>query len=373
MRVEKYQVLPYSTSLWRFEEVVFQSVNLLVGDSGAGKTRLMNTLFNGAHSAVNSETLYSAEWHWTFMHKGVRYRWDLQAGSDGHRPRIDTESLTDLTRGVELIRRSAADFFFKGKELPKLSRFSTGISILKDEAEIAPVHEAFSSIMRRRFFADDLARAYKFISLDPDRYGGGRMSVGDIFGIVGDGAINLKAFALSRYHPKIWRVLIQQFREVFPFIEDVVVQDLKKLQPGLMVPGFVPAICLRERNVNGLVSAEDISSGMQKVFMVLMDLLLLPKEGVYLLDEYENSLGLSAINFLPELLLDHADGCQFFLTSHHPYIINRLPPSHWYIFHRSGSEVRIRYGEANAERYGRSKQQWFTQLLNDPFFKVGVE
>ncbi len=37
---------------------------------------------------------------------------------------------------------------------------------------------------------------------------------------------------------------------------------------------------------------------MQKVLLILTDVFILPEGGVYIIDEYENSLGLNAIDFL---------------------------------------------------------------------------
>jgi len=91
------------------------------------------------------------------------------------------------------------------------------------------------------------------------------------------------------------------------------------------------------------------------------------------MDEYENSLGINAINFFPSFLADIETDKQFIITSHHPYIINKIPVENWFIFHRKGSEIKIRYGRENVERFGRSKQQRFIQLINDPFYNEGVE
>ena len=45
---------------------------------------------------------------------------------------------------------------------------------------------------------------------------------------------------------------------------------------------------------------------------------ILPEEGcVYLIDEYENSLGVNAINFFPSVLFEAASKSQFIITSHH--------------------------------------------------------
>ncbi len=111
---------------------------------------------------------------------------------------------------------------------------------------------------------------------------------------------------------------------------------------------------------------------MQKVLLILTDTHILPDEAIYIIDEYENSLGVSAIDFFPGFLLGLEKEIQFFVTSHHPYIINEIPPRNWYIFHRKGTSVSIKYGQELEARFGKSKQKAFIQLINDPFYVKGV-
>ena len=74
------------------------------------------------------------------------------------------------------------------------------------------------------------------------------------------------------------------------------------------------------------------------------------------------------LTFSPNLFLILEKDIQFFITSHHPYIINEIPTNNWYIFHREGMQVSIMYGEEVSDRFGKSKQRAFIQLINDPFF-----
>ena len=75
---------------------------------------------------------------------------------------------------------------------------------------------------------------------------------------------------------------------------------------------------------------------MQKVFLLILDTILLQDAGILFIDEYENSLGISTINFFPDLIESTNQKCQFIITSHHPYIINRIPIESWKVFHRDG-------------------------------------
>ena len=107
---------------------------------------------------------------------------------------------------------------------------------------------------------------------------------------------------------------------------------------------------------------------MQKVLLIIADIITLPKGSIYIIDEYENSLGINAIDFLPEFLDAHGTDIQFLITTHHPYLINSMPMKKWRVFHRNGSRVSIKDGAEFEEKYGKSKQKAFVQLINDPFY-----
>jgi len=100
----------------------------------------------------------------------------------------------------------------------------------------------------------------------------------------------------------------------------------------------------------------------------MVDMFTLPDKTIYMIDEYENSLGINAINFLPEFLDDHGGDRQFILTTHHPYLINKVPISNWLVFSRKGSKVTIRQGDELKAKYSSSAQEAFTQLINDPAY-----
>jgi predicted ATPase len=112
---------------------------------------------------------------------------------------------------------------------------------------------------------------------------------------------------------------------------------------------------------------------MQKALLVATDLLALPKGSIYLLDEYENSLGVGPINFLPNILASYDIEMQLFITSHHPYLISKFPVENWYVSHRKGMEIKFAYGDELVSRYSTSKQDKYLQLLNDPYYSEGVE
>ena len=61
------------------------------------------------------------------------------------------------------------------------------------------------------------------------------------------------------------------------------------------------------------------------------------------------------------------------MSLNNPYIINSVPVENWHVFHRNGLSVKIKSGSDLKARFGKSKQDHFIQLINDPFFSDGIE
>lgn len=138
-------------------------------------------------------------------------------------------------------------------------------------------------------------------------------------------------------------------------------------------PAIFPIIFVKEKSSGKEILFPELSSGMKKVLLIVTDIITFPKGVLYILDEYENSLGINAIDFFPEFFLDDDLECQFFISSHHPYLINRIPMENWLVFRRKGTDVKIQFGKELRENYGGSRQTAFIKLINDPKFFRGVE
>jgi predicted ATPase len=180
-------------------------------------------------------------------------------------------------------------------------------------------------------------------------------------------------YILKNHFPEIFERIISYYKETFSFLTDVDIIDWGALHKGYGNVGQIPVFCVREKGVKNWIELGEISSGMQKVLLILTDLFSLSKGSVYLIDEYENSLGVGAINFFPTIMFDRENEVQLIITSHHPYLISNIPIKNWFVFHRRGSHVMIKFGEELEQRYGNSKQEAFIKLLNDPFYSEGIE
>lgn len=376
MRILRYKCSGRGGDDWKFSEVEFGKINLLVGDTATGKTRMLNTIFN-IGLFVASDQFRSGLWDMTFSRSGSTYRWAIEADGNGGKEeqRILSEHLSRIDDGSEreLVNRSNGKFIFKDSELPKLSPQTTSISLLREEDEIQPLFEGFGTIRRRRFFHDALTKVSELEAISPnliERFEEDRRFE-DLY--KSKLTLNVNLFILSRIFPDEFNSIRRHLKIAFPFVEESAVRDLSDVARRVDIAAEIPVFCIRERKSERWIPLPDMSSGMQKVLLILTDTHILPNESIYIIDEYENSLGISAINFFPEFVLDLEKDIQFFLTSHHPYIINEIPFRNWFVFHRNGTEVSIRHGEELESKFGKSKQKAFIQLINDPFYVEGIE
>ena len=374
MKLLEYYFSDVAETGWEFDRVHFKDINLLVGNTATGKTRFLNTIFNLGRFAASND-YKNGHWDTTFEHSGIKYRWNLQTekGDDDSGAIVkDYLWKQEDDRWVPLIKRDKGEFLFQDNSLPKLSPKETSVFLLQEEEVIQPLHQAFGLIKRRLFHHDALSRASQMAGVAPSLIEDMKKGKDLLKAFHADLSLNVYLYIMSEYFKGTYRELTRLFRETFPFVEEVRITELSHLHPSLGVAANVPVFTVRERDSSKWVPLNDLSSGMQKVLLILTDLLILPEGGIYVIDEYENSLGVNAINFFPEFIQNLEKDIQIFVTSHHPYLINEIPPRNWYVFHREGMHVQIRYGEEVEELFGKSRQQAFIQLINDPLFLSGV-
>jgi AAA domain, putative AbiEii toxin, Type IV TA system len=346
-----------------------------VGASASGKTRVLNILFNIGRSATQANTT-TGQWTIHFQHADIDYTWKFDSAlTEDPDHRLLSESLwmgTPDNTVTPLISRSQTSLKAGTQDVPKLPTTSSAIYVLREDDSIKPVYEAFSRIMRRRFWSEDLAESLKLVSIP--RHAIRRLDRHRDPATLSQLSLPLSCelYLLDRYFRPTLELIREQFKRVFPFVDDLVVGTAAE---GLDMPlgSDVPLALVKERGIRKPVPLPEIASGMQKVLLIITDVITSPPDVLYMIDEYENSLGVNAIDFLPSFLADHGGNRQIVVTTHHPLLINAIPLSDWFVCHRKGMEIKVTPGHELESRYGRSKQQRFTQLINDPLYTEGIE
>ncbi len=108
---------------------------------------------------------------------------------------------------------------------------------------------------------------------------------------------------------------------------------------------------------------------MYKTLMQISECYFAAEGTVILIDEFENSLGVNCINVLSDLLSESRN-LQFIITSHHPYIINKVGMEHWKIVTRKGGVVTAK--DAKDFGLGKSRHEAFMQLINLDEYNEGI-
>lgn len=376
MRIRNFKYHEPTSEGWTLDPIALTPhINLLVGESGAGKTRLLNMLFNISSFVATNQSFCPGVWSMHFEHDGVSYVWEYSGFVDSEDEGvIQSEKfwIGDLSKIDNLILdRDLKTTKFNGVVVPTLPKGTSALHAFREDESLVAPCDAFRKIKRRNFFGQDLAHA---VSLQSAPIGlikrlGKSKKIEDLF--FAPLTLNSLMHILEIHFPKKFAAIVEQFQIAFPNIESMYTKGASELY-NVQHTGNAAVLLLKERNVEKPIPLSEISSGMQKVLLILADVIASPSNSLYMIDEYENSLGINAINFLPSFLAEFGEDRQFILTTHHPLLINAIPVSSWFVFHRDGVHISVKFGAELEEKYGKSKQQRFTQLLNDPFYSRGI-
>jgi len=77
MKIIKYKYSDIDKPGWSFDEVCFGDINLLVGLSASGKTRLLYTIFNLGAFTVRQDYFKNGHWNLEFEQGGKNYKWEI--------------------------------------------------------------------------------------------------------------------------------------------------------------------------------------------------------------------------------------------------------------------------------------------------------
>lgn len=375
MRIISYE---FSDDTWTYTPIFLKRTNLLVGASGSGKTKFLNTIFNLASFIRKNDIPREGNWKIQFSIGARQYIYEYSArrSSPNLSPTVVHERLAVVPKGkkvpTDLILRTSTSMKFNGQELPRLLPSTSGINLLQEEPKIRPVYDAFGRILRRNFFADALNSAMTVPLAEESALKGLDSLVNKYPMAPQEWPLAIQLWYLKNNYDEKFKLLLVEFQSIFPHILSLTIAletDKSQQFPGRVLV----SVMVKEKGVKPKVPLHELSSGMQKVLMIMCDALLMPKEGIYLIDEYENSLGINAINFLPAFISEYAKDMQLLVTTHHEYLINKMPVQNWLLFSRKGADVTIRDGADLREKYKTSRQDSFTQLINDPLYSMGPQ
>ncbi len=361
---------------WELEPIAFKRLTLMVGASGAGKTRILKAILDLKRIAQGAP-LNGVEWNIKCStQKGHSYEWEgcfennglFQPSFFGHS--IDEKGLPDikyerlLINGELVIDRTEARILFNKAKTVKLSSKKSAISLLKEEEQIKDLYNGFGQIL----FDDNSPGAIdhaNVIGLKPKKY----TELEDIRN--SDEGIHIKLYLTYVNIRKVFDEIKESFIEIFPYVEDVKIEAVSVGDKKSSIFFQTLSVQIREKGVNNWIDESKISSGMIRILMQIAKLYLCAEGSVILVDEFENSLGVNCIDEITSSIISHRRNLQFIITSHHPYIINNINFNNWKLITRKGGIVKSY--DMTDFNFGQSKHKAFTQLLNLDKYVEGVE
>jgi ABC-type Na+ transport system ATPase subunit NatA len=384
MRIEKISYHNHVTG-WQLAPVEFGSVNLLVGVSGVGKTRILEVIRSLKKIAFgtpwHNEFLSGVEWDITFSTDlDWNYRWSgkfsivnnrdytidesgekTYSRIDRNEPELESEEL--YLNDECVAHRKDGIVKFGSQTMPKLSRSDSVIKIFQSEDKITPIIKGLLLIIDSQ-----TQNSTKWVgSSMPSQIEG--LSLSDITTI--NGTLVDRLGLLQINERKLFDRIKSDFIEIFPQVENfrILTEQTRFEWSEKVSPVF--SLELKEIGVERWITQSNLSMGMLKTLAHITEIYLLTEGSILLIDEFENSLGVNCIDVVTELLNDRKD-IQFIFTSHHPYIINKISMQYWKIITRKGSLVAAT-DATDYEELSGSRHKIFTQLLNLPAYTEGIQ
>ncbi|MDR1964061.1 MAG: ATP-binding protein [Planctomycetaceae bacterium] len=346
---------------WHLEKMSFNdNLTLLVGASGVGKTMILNSLlqlqeialgfsYSGVNWNIEFETLNGQHYQW----EGSFENGDLN---------IKYEKL--VCDGELVADRDGNDIQFNREQTPKLSRHESILSLFKEENSVKPAHDGFIK-MKLVDCTNPVHHRKELIK----NWSSLQSGINSFEKIQNCNLPNeAKLYFLGQINQDLFHSIQEQFIEIFPFV-----RAFKSVSFGMFPDEDTVffKIQIREEGVDHYITK--ISSGMYRVLMQLCNLYLCPEGTVFLIDEFENSLGINCIQEITQEILSPERQLQFIVTSHHPYIINNIPCDYWKLVTRHGGTVKTHTLSDLGVDFKKSHHEAFMQLMQLDEFRTGQE
>jgi hypothetical protein len=391
MHIQQFEFRDGATG-WHLAGVGFDAFELLVGRSGAGKTRIVEALRRVQRFGVDASFAPGAmAWTLAFRHDGASYEWQGATESTaGRDTRVQRERLA--RDGQVLAERSADAITVTGRGVPMPGRVSRSGSLLSAITGDSGVAQAGHALRRMVFVEREPSL---ILRCDPET----RSSIEQAIRAIAATRASIEASAeaassaspLDPARARSWRAFLEHAaaspsaaRYIAP-IEEIVsrldklawlyaLQELAASErdevealfvrtfPGVAAlrafwapPGTVePAggagtgagaerleLAIRDQGTEHWIPASQMAASMRRGLGLLLDVDFAPPGSVLIIDDLEADLGVDVLPDVIAHLRSRAAGqsWQILATSRHPYLLDDVPVSAWKLVRRRGSEV----------------------------------
>jgi predicted ATPase len=345
---------------WYISNLELEDLTLLVGASGVGKTKILDCIEILRDLVLNLGNFKykSISWNLKFtLLNNNHYEWKgVRLREDGF---LEEEILLN---GESFVKREDGKVILSDGIKLKLNNESSLLYLLSEDERVEPVIQAFGNIIYNKWFAEESDR--RVYVADRENLKREDYSIQQIQ--------ELQAHPLTKFYLSdkcelpVRKEIEARFVDIFPFVKDVTIIRARSSGKQEIVLG------MDEVGVDIPIFHLEFSSGMYKTFLQLCELYLSPAGTVFLIDEFENSLGINCIDELTTVIQSAAQrNIQFVITSHHPYIINQIHYKNWKLVTRAGGEVKVQ-NATDLMDFSKSRQQAFMQLTQLEEFTTGI-
>jgi predicted ATPase len=358
---------------WQLVETDFHPhLNLLVGASGVGKTKILNALKMVIDTArgVRFSSLFETKWQLNFDLNSVNNcEWsiefsDKKGDKNGSEMPLIINELLVINNEI-IFKRNKNATYFKGKPTLNLNREESLIRVLQDEIPVDTIYNAFvnhsDTLTSVRYSHSDYNQFSEFFTRTLSELASNYTNIEDIRN--SNQRVWTKLALLYSVDYQAFSELKNVFINVFPTVEDIKFDSAYDERYTLFF--------IKEKGVKDWISQDEVSAGMFKTLIELGRVYLSPDNSLIMIDEFENSLGVNCIDAVTESIVNSSSNHQFIITSHHPYIINNIPVKNWKIVSREGGLVRTH--AASEFGIGQSRLSAFTELQQLDVFLTGSE
>jgi energy-coupling factor transporter ATP-binding protein EcfA2 len=362
---------------WHLKQVDLDNFNLLVGISGVGKTKILNALEFVSRVATGGDYKLNGEtWTIGFSTNGELYEWQFESAliksnipyTYGKKiPTIASEQIikTSGDKTTTLLKRSTTEFQLNNNNIPIFEKQDCAINLLSKVELIKPIYQIFQKFI----FSDILQEKHFGTRINPQEPN--LTEASESIEQFKEQSTKLptivKAYRLQQRYSEEFTKIKNLFTKIFGSVEDIKI-EISKNNGGV----YEYVFNLKEKTSPKWIAQWEMSSGMFRTIIHLIEISLAPKDSLIIIDELESGLGTNCMPGLTKFLLSKTSHLQVILTSHHPYIINNIPDKTWKIVKRNGGQVTVTPVHDISPIETTSSLDKFLQLLQLPDYQNGI-
>lgn len=372
---------------WELSESSFEPLTLLVGASGVGKTRILRAI-NSIRQVSLGYASSGIEWFIELTTgTGDIYVWEGETDESGisysffdeeifsflenkDRPKTDFKWEKIHLNGNLILDRNSSETLYQNAKTVKFALNESIVSILKEEDIIKPIAQELKKIKIQDLSSNKRSSFTLNTVIPKPNEDSEALTLEALRNYSRN--IYLKLYLTSMYHTSILREIKERYMEIFPLVEDLKIDvreaDFLEKEKNKYL---IVSILIKEKGVQNWIGESDLSSGMYRSLIHIAEMYLCADGTLFLIDEFENSLGVNCINELTSEILFSNRNLQFIITSHHPYIINNIDFDYWKLVTRNGSIVKTQAIDNLLQ--GQSSHDKFMQLIQLTQYQTGEE